>query len=86
MRGDSGYAYLPAGQAELEFSKYEARIKALEKQCATLAAEIDLMASVVTAAQHWHSLSKYRPDRYFDYEQDLANAVVAYQNTKEQQA
>lgn len=84
MRGDSGYAYLPAGQAEVEFGKYEARIKALEKLNATLAAEIDLMAPVVQAAQHWHILSKYRPDHYFDYEQDLANAVVAYRDAKEQ--
>lgn len=64
--------------------EYERRIHALEHQCATLAAEIDRMAPIITAALHWHTSSKYRPDHYFDYEQDLANAVVAYQGVKEQ--
>lgn len=50
MRGDSGYAYLPAGQAEVEFSKYEQRIRQLEKQCEVLAAEVDKMRPVVEAA------------------------------------
>ena len=49
MRGDSGYAYLPAEQAEVEFGKYEERIKAVEKLNATLPAEIDLMRPVVNA-------------------------------------
>ena len=50
MRGDTGYAYLPAGQAEVEFAKYERRIKQLEQQCATLAAQVDRMQLVIDAA------------------------------------
>jgi hypothetical protein len=53
MRGDAGYAYLPAGQAETEFAKYETRIKALERQCATLATQVDRQAKVVDAAHAW---------------------------------
>lgn len=51
MRGDSGYAYLPAGQAEVEFGKYEQRIRQLEKQCEVLSAEVDRCRPVVEAAQ-----------------------------------
>ncbi len=59
------------------------RIRQLEHQCATLAAEVDRQRSVVQAAQQWHMLSKYRPEHYFDYEQDLANAVAAYEASRE---
>jgi hypothetical protein len=51
MRGDAGYAYLPAGQAETEFAKYKTRIKALERQCATLAAQVNRMRPVLAVAE-----------------------------------
>jgi len=50
MRGNTGYAYLPAGQAEVEFAKYETRIKALEHQCKVLAEQCDRQGKVVDAA------------------------------------
>jgi hypothetical protein len=53
MRGDTGYAYLPAGQAEAEFAKYETRIKALEQLSASLAAQVDRMRPLCDAAVAW---------------------------------
>lgn len=55
------------------------RVKALEKQCAVLSAEIDRQRLVVTAACQWHIMSKYGPEHYLDHEQDLANAVATYE-------
>lgn len=73
MHGDSGYAYLPAGQAELEFAKYEKRI-------AELAAEIDRMRPVVEAVKHWR-LSRFAPSRAIA----LGEAYDSYETNKHAQ-
>lgn len=72
MRGDTGYAYLPAGQAEMEFAKYEQRIKALE-------AEIDKMRPVVEAAVNAvdrnHTVPLSLIDAVYDYKIAKRNAT-----------
>ena len=59
MRSDSGYAYLPAGQAEVELAKHRERIRQLERQCAVLAEQMDRMRPVIDAAVTW-SNTNYR--------------------------
>lgn len=79
MRGDSGYAYLPAGQAEVEFAKYRRQIEALQ-------AEIDRMMPVVEAAQVLvKSLRRHDPASWSGSEEALERTVTAYE-TKDQRA
>ena len=59
--------------------EYQQRIVALERLNATLSAQIDRMNPVVDMAQQWWLRSKYGMERYFSYEQRLANAVAEYE-------
>jgi predicted ATPase len=80
MRGDAGYAYLPAGQADAEFAKYETRIKALERQCAALAAQADRQAKVVEVAQVLsRSLRRHDPASWSGTEEALERMVTEYE-------
>lgn len=59
MRGDSGYAYLPAGQAEVEFAKYRRQVEALQ-------AEIDRMRPVVNAVIEWRHRGWYGKNKWLE--------------------
>lgn len=80
-RGEAMKAPFPSWR---EVTERDERIRRLESRCVELTAEIDRQRPVVQAARQWHSLSKYRPEHYLDYEQDLAVAVAAYEAVKEQ--
>jgi hypothetical protein len=55
------------------------RIKQLEKQCATLAAEVDLLRPVVDAAIEWKKYSLAESDN-----DELLEAISDYEAAKEQ--
>lgn len=61
-------------------AEYETRIRALEKQCATLAAEIDRMRPVVEAARVFsRSLRRHTPASWSSTEEALERAVTTYE-------
>lgn len=63
-----------------EVAERDERIKALEKQCAVLAAEVDLLRPVVDAAIEWKHYSLAESDN-----DELLEAITDYETTKEQQ-
>lgn len=77
MRGDSGYAYLPAGQAEVEFGKYEERIKQLEKLNATLAAEIDRLNQLGLALEIVATYT-HGTNRFWCYEHNSDEGIFKF--------
>jgi hypothetical protein len=67
--------------------EYEARIKALEQQCAVLAAQVDRMRPVVEAAQVLTcSLRRHEPASWIGTEEALERAITAYEQQMAQLA
>jgi hypothetical protein len=60
--------------ARLEFAVYEQHVAALERQCATLAAQVDMQARVVDAAIEWKKYSLAESDN-----DELLEAIIDYE-------
>lgn len=68
--------------ATISPSEYEARIEALEKLNATLAAEIDRMSPVIdTAVVRANNLRQIHPDGLTGDEIKLVDAVITYEQS-----
>lgn len=61
----------------------QTRIRQLEKQCATLTAEVDRQQVVVEAAQQWRQgWNKRVATKYHELEQMVVRAVDAYEASR----